>query len=89
MHAGLDGIEQKMPLQPETDRNLCEQDTSLAILPERLDEALVLAQDSAFVSAHVPELLLKTYIAQKQSEIARIAGTDRQKAEHALYFHRI
>lgn len=89
LHAGLDGIEQKMPLQPETDRNLCEQHTSLAVLPERLDEALVLAQDSAFVSAHVPELLLKTYIAQKQSEIARIAGTDRQKAEHALYFHRI
>ena len=93
LHAGLDGIEQGLSLQPETDRNLYElsdeEAASYTALPESLDDALALAQNSSYVAAHVPEVLLEKYAEQKQSELARVAGKDRQKAEHALYFHRI
>lgn len=93
LHAGLDGIEQGLSLQPETDRNLYElsdeEAASYTALPESLDDALSLAQNSSYVAAHVPEVLLEKYAEQKQSELARVAGKDRQKAEHALYFHRI
>ena len=81
------------PCSRRRNRNLYElsdeEAASYAALPESLDDALALAQNSSYIAAHVPEVLLEKYAEQKQSELARVAGKDRQKAEHALYFHRI
>lgn len=93
LHAGLDGIEQKMDLQPETDVNLFfiseDEATQYDSLPQSLSDALALTQKSKFVADIVPLKLLSKYIVQKEQELACLEKTDRQKAEHDLYFHRI
>ncbi len=93
LHAGLDGIEQKMVLQPETDVNLFfiseEEAKQYASLPQSLSDALALTQKSKFVADIIPLALLSKYIVQKEQELACLEKADRQKVEHDLYFHRI
>lgn len=58
IYAGLDGIARSLPLPPSTDINLYTAPKSvletLDALPESLEEAIALAQASAFVSSVLP-----------------------------------
>lgn len=60
LHAGLDGIEQKMSLAKE--------DEETGVLPENLTAALDMFENSSFVRKHIPEKLFSGYIKQKRDE---------------------
>lgn len=65
--AGLDGIENKMPLAAAVNKNLYSEDVKdLEKLPLTLKEALLLAQKSDFVKSVLGEKMLETYVAIKQ-----------------------
>ncbi|MCL2194910.1 MAG: glutamine synthetase family protein [Oscillospiraceae bacterium] len=82
--AGLEGIEQALSLPPAVDADLYAADASvtsaLAQLPESLEKALKLAQQSDFVKRVLGEELLAVYLAHKQPEIAHFAAA-KDKAE--------
>ncbi|MBR4424675.1 MAG: glutamine synthetase [Oscillospiraceae bacterium] len=64
--ACLDGIDRRLPLPDPADFNLLRASsaalTQFETLPASLAEASALAGNSAFVRAHVPELLLRSYL---------------------------
>jgi glutamine synthetase len=70
--AGLDGIEQRMSLPPALDADLSMADSSvtknLVSLPSGLDDAIALAEKSAFVKNVIGEDLLSKYLELKKIE---------------------
>ena len=78
IHAGLDGIEQGLPLPPA-----CE------TLPGALCDAIRIAKDSDFITKYLPEKARTAFFAAKQAEHDRIVlADDRTAAERSLYFER-
>jgi glutamine synthetase len=65
--AGLEGVEQALPLPPPVDGEA----TALALLPDSLAAALALAESSAFVTGVLGEEMLNAYGALKREEVAR------------------
>ncbi len=65
IHAGLDGIEAKLPLPPSADLNLFtapqEVLKQFERLPVTLQVANAAAHDSAFIRKHVPEAIIDAY----------------------------
>ncbi len=65
--AGLDGIENQIPLPPAVDADLYTADESitksLTLLPDTLDKAIALAKGSDFVKSVLGEELLERYLA--------------------------
>lgn len=93
IHAGLDGMEQKLSLSPACDENLfsapAEVVSRYESLPTSLCDAIRTARDSRFIQANLTRRTLAGFFAAKQSEHDRVAGAgDRSAAEHALYFER-
>lgn len=93
IHAGLDGIEQRLPLAPACDVNLFtappEAVSRYQALPASLCEAIECAQNSRFIAQILPERTRSRFFAAKQAEHDRIAAADdRSTAERALYFER-
>ena len=93
IHAGLDGIEQKLPLGPACDVNLftapAEVVSRYDAVPASLCEAIRLAQQSRFIDAHLAARTLEGFFSAKQAEHDRIAAArNRPAAEHELYFAR-
>ncbi|MCL2048586.1 MAG: glutamine synthetase family protein [Defluviitaleaceae bacterium] len=89
--AGLDGIENNLPLPPATNVNLFTADKSvtdtLTALPESLSQAIVLAQASEFVKGIIGEELLCKFIDAKQKEAAEfVAATNKIEFYKARYF---
>ena len=89
--AGLDGIENNIPLPSAVDADLFTADESitknLSQLPGNLGEAITLAKDSAFVKGVVGEELLSSYIALKEAESAEFsAAQDKAKFYKERYF---
>jgi glutamine synthetase len=76
--AGLDGIENKMTLPPAVDADLYTADVSvtkpLAQLPDSLDKAIALAENSKFVKSVIGEELVSKYIDIKKAEAADFAA---------------
>jgi len=72
--AGLDGIESKKKLPPAVDVDLYTADEnvtkSLAQLPDSLEKAIALAENSDFVKGVIGEEMLTKYIALKKAETA-------------------
>lgn len=88
LHAGLDGIEQGLKLEPPCDRNLYDaqaeqyaREQGIRSLPQTLGESLTLAQDSEFVKRVLPEETRKRYFALKWKEWERF-----QQAENHRQF---
>jgi len=85
--AGLDGIENKMTLPPAVDADLYTADKSitkpLAQLPESLDEAIALAENSTFVKTVAGEELVSKFIAIKKTE-----ATDFSAAKNKVEFYK-
>ena len=93
IHAGLDGIEQQLPLAPACNENLFTASDAVRAqyqaLPGTLCEAIRCAQDSPFIARHLPLKTREAFFAAKQVEHDRIAlADDRFSAERALYFER-
>lgn len=89
--AGLEGIENKLPLPPAVDTDLYTADRSitknLAQLPSSLDESIRLAKDSFFVKSVLGEELLTKYLEIKEEEaIAFIAAKDNAGFYRDRYF---
>jgi glutamine synthetase, type I len=78
--AGLDGIENSMPLPASVDADLYKADESitknLASLPNNLEKALSFAEKSDFVKSVVSEDLLSRYLAVKRKEISDFAASE-------------
>jgi glutamine synthetase len=70
LHAGLDGIEQKMELPPPVEQNLYEMDrnSSLDSLPLDFGEALRVARDSEFLQRILGETTFARYLEIKTDE---------------------
>lgn len=68
LHAGLDGIEQRLTLPPATETSDENAIGNLQLLPTSLNEAIDLAENSEFVKKYLPEQLLNTYIQSKKVE---------------------
>lgn len=70
--AGIDGVEQGLPLPPSTDVDLYKAEESLTKtltpLPANMDGAIRLAEGSSFVKGVLGEELLLKYIANKKIE---------------------
>ena len=93
IHAGLDGIEQGLPLPPACDENLFtasdEVRARYETLPGALCDAIRIAKDSDFITKYLPEKARTAFFAAKQAEHNRIVlADDRTAAERSLYFER-
>ena len=93
IHAGLDGIEQGLPLPPACDENLFtasdEVRARYETLPGALCDAIRIAKDSDFITKYLPEKARRAFFAAKQAEHDRIVlADDRTAAERSLYFER-
>lgn len=90
--AGLDGIEKKLALPPAVDEDLytaSESVTSkLVALPESLEKALELAENSEFVKSVLGEELLTRYITDKKAEASDFtAANDKLQFYKERYFN--
>jgi len=78
--AGLDGIEQETLLPQSLDVDLFTADESvtktLTALPENLEQAILLAENSDFVKGVIGEELRTKYLAVKKAEAADFAAAD-------------
>ena len=93
IHAGLDGIEQKLPLAPACDENLFTASDAVRAryesLPASLCDAIRCAESSEFIARYLPQKARDAFFAAKQAEHDRIAlADDRLAAERSLYFER-
>jgi glutamine synthetase len=89
--AGLDGIEKNMALPPAVDADLYTADKSitgtLEVLPDCMDKAIVLAENSAFVKGVIGEELLSKYLDIKKAEAADFSNApDKAKFYKERYF---
>jgi len=92
--AGLDGIERNAVLEPAIDEDLHTVSQSvkksLTRLPESLEKAIALAEQSDFVKNTVGEYLFSKYIAFKKTEAADFAAAkDKAEFYKERYFNTI
>lgn len=82
--AGLDGIEEGIALPPAVDVDLYAADESklstLTALPDSLERAIALAENSDFIKAVAGEDLLSRYLTIKRAEAADFAAAQDKKA---------
>lgn len=90
MHAGLDGIEQGLPLPPAAAATPApEVLAAYEKLPASLGEALDLAEQSAFVKHVLPQVTLQRFVAAKRREQAALDHAEyKSKCEQQMYFER-
>ena len=92
--AGLDGIEQRMVLQPPVNRNLFDsaeaKGLGLETLPATLEEAVQVAEESEFLRRVLPEGLSKRYFSEELKRCAALrSAPDRAEHERVYYFNAI
>lgn len=91
LYAGLEGIEQGLPLCEPTDINLLTADEEtlkkFIQIPENLGDAICAAERSAFVHRVLPENLLNAYLTEKKAEWeAYTQVLDKGEFEQQRYF---
>jgi glutamine synthetase len=89
--AGLDGIENEISLPPAIDADLYTADDNLAktltALPDSMDAAIALAENSSFVKSVIGEELLLKYLVIKKSEAGDFAASkDKELFYKERYF---
>ena len=92
--AGLDGIEQRMALQPPVNRNLFDaaeaEGLGLETLPATLEEAVQVAEESEFLRRVLPEGLSKRYFSEELKRCAALrSAPDQAEHERVYYFNAI
>ena len=93
IHAGLEGIADRLTLPPACNHDLFTAPADVLaqyeLLPGTLHEALEYTQHSAFISSIIPEPLLSSYLAVKAREWETVSrASDHKAAEDDLYFAR-
>ena len=91
LSAGLDGIESALPLPPATNLDLYNASpadlVSLPLLPQSFDEAISLAEKSAFAEKVLGRNFLQKYInAKKEESAAAKASADLESFYSSHYF---
>jgi len=88
--AGIDGIENNTALPPAVDADLYTAGTEvtkdLAMLPDSLDKAIYLAENSGFVKNIVGEELLMKFLDIKKQEVRDIADVCGLKTEKEKFY---
>ncbi len=78
--AGLNGIENALPLPPAVDADLYKADVSvtknLALLPDSLDKSIALAENSEFIKNVLGDEMLRKYITFKKEEAANYRSAE-------------
>ena len=92
--AGLDGIENRMVLQPPVNRNLFDpaEAAGLALerLPATLEEAVQVAQESEFLHRVLPEGLASRYLTEELKRCTALKNAaDPAEYERLHYFNAI
>ena len=90
--AGIDGIENALTLPTAVDADLYAADESvtktLAPLPDSLDKAIIMAENSVFVKSVIGEELLLKYLAFKKAEACDFAAAeDKEGFYEERYFN--
>ena len=87
--AGLYGIENSVLLPPAVNADLYKGNEAitekLAVLPENLEAAIVLAENSEFVKSITGDEMLEKYIAEKKEEAALFSKISKTEDKEALY----
>lgn len=91
IYAGIEGIQNGLSLPKPTNFDLYSTDKSvletLTALPESLDEAIKLAENSRFINSIPDNRILKAFMREKSAELAELnACSDRITAEDEKYF---
>lgn len=88
LHAGLDGIERRVKLEPPCNENLYEtKGVSYPTLPNSLTQAVELAKQSEFLARVLPLETLQRYIKEKEEQGRRFdQEKDQWEFEHQSYF---
>lgn len=88
LNAGLEGVEQKMPLaEPLQCDEAPSDDGKFARLPRDLGEAIAAAEGSDFVKSVITEDILNLFINAKREEWQKYTGAaDKAAVEEELYF---
>lgn len=94
LEAGMEGIDEKLPLEPafdhDTYRAAAEELAGMRRLPETLRQALALAEGSAFLRGVLPGSLMENYLSLKRREWQDYEqAADKYAYEIQRYFHRI
>ena len=92
--AGLDGIENRMVLQPPVNRNLFDSTEAAGLalerLPATLEEAVQVAQESEFLRRVLPEGLASRYFTEELKRCAALKNAaDPAEYERLHYFNAI
>ncbi len=93
IYAGLEGLENKIPLREQVDIKALARDNDkldeIDKIPHNLAEAIQCVRESEFVRSHLPEKMLNVYLDMKSDEYTQYNQglTSEQKDE--LYFHRV
>lgn len=66
IHACLDGIMRALPLPPECDRNMLEEESDMPRLPATLAEARAAAAESEFLRRVLPQTVIDAYLEHKE-----------------------
>lgn len=89
--AGLEGINNRAPLADALNVNTYTAEeaekSALKSLPDTLEEALALAEDSEFVKGVLGEDVTKKYVALKRKECEACAAGNAEAAERQMYFN--
>ena len=87
IYAGIDGIRNKMELSEPINITYKEDIKGLVSLPRSLEEAVKLAEESAFLKTVLPQNILSTYITKKRSEHEGYEKAEnKEEYEQELYF---
>lgn len=90
--AGMEGIKKDTKLIPSYNFNMYENKNSKDFkkLPENLEEAIILAENSDFIKSVIPNKTLEKYISIKRKEYSLYSNSeDKENFELLNYFYRV
>lgn len=92
IYAGLEGIENNMPLPKPSNINMYNKDIEklkeFVMLPENLNDAVKLSCKSDFIQNVLPEKIFNSYIKIKKNEWNYyIQSSDKEKCEREMYLY--
>lgn len=88
MYAGLEGIENRVPLRESIINPVDDEKLSVDCLPQSLEEAIQCAKESDFLAKVLPQDLLNNYFLLKEKESNQYKNGLSIEKEDEMYFYR-